>query len=73
MSTPAQHIARRTLDLFVDRGLGFGDETGDIAAAYVGTNDRPVLHVLTLDFVGSFLLGDLGEIFERNRPIPADR
>ncbi len=69
LSTPAQRDSQEgRLELFVDCGLSLGDETGDIAAAYVDSDDCPVLYVFTLNLVGPFLLGDFGEIFERNRP-----
>ncbi len=55
------------LDLGVDRGLGFGDEAGDVAAADVDPDDRAVLDVFALDLAGPFLLGDLGEVLERDR------
>ena len=58
LAAPARVVEMRELDLRVDGGLGLGDEAGDIAAAHVHADDRPVLGILAFDLAGPFFLDD---------------
>ena len=75
LSTPAQEVSRRelVLEMVVDRGLGLGHETCDVAAADIDPHDRAMLNVFALDLVGALLPEQSRRDLSAGSVVPGDR